>query len=68
LPINKKAITGRWVFKQKPIDNSVVQNNPNNWIIDTKYRYKARWVVQGFHQRLGVDYLEVFATTCRTES
>ena len=46
---NKKAITGRWVFRVKPIDDSVVTNNYNSWIIDDRYRYKARWVVQGFH-------------------
>jgi len=68
LPYNKKAISGRWVFKLKPIDKSVIQNNYNKWIIDDNYRYKARWVVQGFHQRLGVDYLKTFAITCRTES
>ena len=68
LPDDRKAITGRWVFRLKPIDNSVVKNNLNSWVIDDKYRYKARWVAQGFHQRLGVDYLETFATTCRTES
>ena len=30
-------------------------------------RYKATWVIQGFHQKLGVDFLETFSTTCRTE-
>ena len=42
LPANKQAITGRWVFKLKPIDLLIVDNNYNNWIIDIKYRYKAR--------------------------
>ena len=31
-------------------------------------RYKARWVIQGFNQILGIDYLDTFSTTCRPES
>ncbi len=55
------VITRRWVLKLKPIDNDVVYNNYNNWVIDLKYRYKARWVVQGFHQRLGIDFFDYIA-------
>ena len=30
-------------------------------------KYKARWVVQGYSQVLGIDYLETFSTTYRPE-
>ena len=29
--------------------------------------YKARWVVKGFNQILGVNYTDTFSTTCRPE-
>ena len=31
-------------------------------------RYKACWVAQGFNQTLGVDYVETFSTTIRSET
>ena len=45
------ALGGRWVYKKK-------YNNSGKII-----RYKARWVVQGYNQILGIDYLETFSTT-----
>ena len=56
LPDNREALGGRWVYKLK--------TNAKNEIV----KYKARWVVQGFNQILGIDYLETFSTTCRPES
>jgi hypothetical protein len=56
LPNNREALGGRWVYK--------IKTNAQNEII----KYKARWVVQGFNQILGIDYLETFSTTCRPES
>ena len=53
LPPGKHALGGRWVYKKKT--NSLGQVI---W-------YKARSVVQGFCQILGLDYLETFLTTCR---
>ena len=66
-PSNIIPIKGRWVFKKKPITNP---NSNKNYITnkDNTIRYKARWVIQGFHQRLGIDFLETFSTTCRTEN
>ena len=67
-PANITPIRGRWVFKKKPISdpNSIKPTyitNKNKTI-----RYKARWVIQGFNQKLGIDFLETFSTTCRTET
>lgn len=67
-PINTNIIGGRWVFKEKPIGdpNAVKSSHITNE--DRTIRFKARWVVQGFSQQLGIDYLETFSTTCRTET
>lgn len=59
LPPGKNAIGGKWVFKAKTGMNGEV------------IRYKARYVAQGFSQKFGEDYDEVFApvvlhTTFRT--
>jgi len=66
LPKGAHALKGRWVFKEKPIEPSLVK--PNYVTNSAKnIRFKARWVVQGFNQRIGVDFLETFSTTCRPE-
>ena len=52
LPQGRVALGGRWVYKLKT-------DSKGNIV-----RYKARWVVQGFNQILGIDYLETFSTTC----
>jgi hypothetical protein len=56
LPNNRTPLKGRWVYK--------IKTDLNNNII----KYKARWVVKGFNQILGIDYLDTFSTTCRPES
>ncbi|KAI0992283.1 hypothetical protein K3495_g15903, partial [Podosphaera aphanis] len=56
LPPNKVPLKGRWIYK--------IKTDLNGNII----KYKARWVVKGFNQVLGVDYLDTFSTTCRPES
>lgn len=49
LPTGKTAIGGKWVFKLKMgMDGQVT-------------RYKARYVAQGFSQKYGEDYDEIFA-------
>jgi hypothetical protein len=48
-PPGARVITGKWVFKHKM--------NPDS----TLERYKARWVVRGFHQRPGIDFGETFS-------
>ena len=58
-------LKGRWVFKKKTIINPKKGYITNS---DNTIRYKARWVIQGFNQKLGIDFLETFSTTCRTET
>lgn len=59
LPNDRKPVGCKWVFKRKLGSNGEIT------------RYKARLVAQGFSQRYGTDYDEVFApvakqTTFRT--
>lgn len=49
LPIGRQAIGSKWVFKKK-------KDSAGNVV-----RYKARLVAQGFAQRYGTDFNEVFA-------
>lgn len=53
LPVDKKAIPNKWVFKIK-------RDNNGNAI-----KYKARLVVKGCSQRQGIDYEETFAPVIR---
>ena len=50
MPSHARVLKGRYVFKVKP-------DKDNN--ID---KFKARWIVQGFRQRRGLDYLKTFAS------
>ena len=53
LPRGSKAVGSRWVFKLKKDFNGTIV-------------YKARLVAQGFSQRYGIDYNDVFAPVART--
>jgi len=54
LPLNRRALRGRWVYRYK--------RNSNGSII----KHKARWVVKGFEQRYGVDYNETYASVVKS--
>lgn len=56
LPAGRQAIGSKWVFKIKRDQN----NNP--------VKYKSRLVAQGYTQRAGVDYSEVFAPVARSQT
>ena len=53
LPVNKKAIPSKWVFKTKV--------NGAGEIV----RYKARLVAKGFNPQKGIDYNENYSPSIR---
>ncbi|KAG5666630.1 hypothetical protein PVAND_014646 [Polypedilum vanderplanki] len=56
LPVGRKAVGSKWVFKRK--------ENQDGHIIE----YKARLVAQGYSQKYGEDYDEVFAPVTRSST
>nr|GEW40524.1 retrovirus-related Pol polyprotein from transposon TNT 1-94 [Tanacetum cinerariifolium] len=57
LPKEKRVISYKWLFKVKDGIPGVESN-----------RYKARYVVCGFDQREGIDFIEVFSLVVRHNS
>lgn len=55
-PIDKRILSGKWIYKLKRGANGEV------------LRYKARWVVRGFEQTEGIDYNETFASVVKPMS
>ncbi|GJZ99526.1 putative ribonuclease H-like domain-containing protein [Tanacetum coccineum] len=56
LPIGKRAIGTKWVFRNKKDERGIVIRN------------KVRLVAQGHRQEEGIDYEEVFAPVARIEA
>ena len=56
LPTKKNVVGSKWVFKHKYGPDGTIN------------RYKARFVAQGFSQKYGLDYEEVFAPVARANS
>lgn len=56
LPQDRRAVGSKWVFKIKRDQN----NQP--------VKYKSRLVAQGFTQKFGVDFDEVFAPVARSQT
>ncbi|GJU11012.1 putative ribonuclease H-like domain-containing protein [Tanacetum coccineum] len=56
MPIGKRAIGTKWVFRNKKDERGIVIRN------------KARLVAQGHRQEEGIDYEEVFAPVARIEA
>jgi histone deacetylase 1/2 len=52
-PPHANVITGKWVFKHKLLPDGKLE------------RYKARWVVRGFCQRAGIDFMDTFTPTIK---
>ena len=66
---NAQRQNGTWILVPRPTDRPVIGSK---WVFACKYHadgsfdhYKARLVAQGFNQRPGFEYLEVFAPTVR---
>nr|GEY20015.1 copia protein [Tanacetum cinerariifolium]GEY20331.1 copia protein [Tanacetum cinerariifolium] len=56
LPKGKRAIGSKWIFRNKKDERGILIRN------------KARFVVQGYTQKEGIDYKEVFAPVARIKA
>jgi hypothetical protein len=55
-PPDTNVVTSKWIFRHKLTSDGSLD------------RYKARWVLQGFTQRPGVDYDETFTPASSSPS
>ena len=57
LPLGRKAVQSKWVFKLKPDPKS-----------DTGVKFKCRIVAKGFSQKAGIDYAETYSPVVKLKS
>jgi hypothetical protein len=55
VPSHRRTIPGKWVFALKTSPTGQIE------------RFKAQFAIQGFRQRQGLDFNEVFSPTIRSE-
>jgi hypothetical protein len=53
VPPQANVVNGKWISKHKFSADGTLE------------RYKARWVLRGFTQRLSVDFAETFSTVVK---
>jgi len=56
LPMGRKALEGKWVYRIKTLANGDID------------KFKSRWVVKGFLQKYGIDYTDTYATVAKFTS
>jgi len=56
VPVGRRVIKGKWIFSVKYKTNGTVD------------KFKARYVICGYNQVQGVDYVDSFCSTLRLES
>ncbi|CAI7806280.1 unnamed protein product [Closterium sp. NIES-54] len=52
----RRILSGKWVFRMKTAADGTIE------------RFKACWVVRGYDQRLGIDFVQTFAPVSRHTS
>ena len=56
VPLGQSILTGRWVYKTKQNQDGAV------------LKHKAWWVIHGYKQQEGIDFIETFTTVVQSDS